>query len=104
MTTKMILALLALVVPASAQAQAFKQERAVQFSPVSPPGYLPDLRIPFDGWHVGDTPTMWEQRQKRVVAFRAKVAGLLQADGGALTPDNRRLIEQEWRRLRYHNR
>jgi hypothetical protein len=60
--------------------------------------------VPFEGWHADDTPTMWAQRHKRVVAFRAKVADLLQADDGVLTDDSRLTIAREWRKLRYHNR
>ncbi|GAA0657663.1 hypothetical protein FHT00_002237 [Sphingomonas insulae] len=100
---KMILALMLSAFSTSVGAQAYQPPADPGvFDHSGPP--VPNLRVPFDGWHAGDTPTMWQQRQKRVVAFQAKVADRLQANDGRLSPDDRRFIEREWRKLRYHNR
>lgn len=105
---KVILALLAMVVASSAHAQAFRPPASANWGggsfSDSAPRNIPDLRIPFEGWHADDTPTMWQQRHKRVVAFQAKVANLLRSDGGTLTEDSRKIVEREWTKLRYRNR
>lgn len=105
---KVIVALFAVVMASSAHAQAFRPPASANWGGASfhdgAPRNIPDLRIPFEGWHTDDTPTMWQQRHKRVVAFQAKIANLLQDDGGTLTENSRRIVEREWSKLRYRNR
>jgi hypothetical protein len=52
----------------------------------------------------GDTPTMREQRRKRIAAFRAKVAYVLAANNGNLTDDAREYLGRELVKLKYRNR
>lgn len=51
-----------------------------------------------------DTPTMRQQRAKRVAAFRAKVADVLAADNGVLTDDSMQYLRRELVKLKYRNR
>lgn len=52
----------------------------------------------------GDTPTMREQRAKRIAAFQAKVADMLAANNGTLTDNAREYLGRELVKLKYRNR
>ena len=100
---KTIVAVLALALPVSAHAQAFQPSQGTIPS-LNRDLSVPNIRVPFEGWYGDDTPTMWQQRHKRVVAFQTKVADLLQSNGGTLSDDDRQTVRREWLKLRYRNR
>lgn len=100
---KMILPLLALALTVPAHAQAFQPNQNTIPS-LHRDFTVPNIKVPFEGWYGDDTPTMWQQRHKRVVAFQAKVADLLESNNGTLSEDQRQLVQREWRKLQYRNR
>ncbi len=59
---------------------------------------------PTGSFEQGDTPTMREQRAKRIAAFRAKVADVLAVNNGILTDDAREYLGRELVKLKYRNR
>jgi hypothetical protein len=58
----------------------------------------------FDRYGSNDTPTMRQQREKRIAAFRTKVAVVLAANNGTLTDDAAKYLRHEFVKLNYRNR
>jgi len=97
---KLVLALLMLATPQMIEAQATNR-----FAPEAQP--FSGISARQDGWIAessNDTPTMREQKLKRVAVFKDEVARLLIENGGSLTADNMERLTSEARRLAYHNR
>ncbi len=101
---KLFLALLTVAVPQLAHAQVTNRfaPEAQPFSGVSPI-YTPSIGL-MDIPGSGDTPTMREQRLKRIAAFKNKAARLANENGGSLTANDQAYLAGEARKLAYRNR
>ena len=87
-----------------ANAQAFQPPQS--YTPYSDPfrGIDPDRDVLRGrGWG-GDTPTMRQQREKRVAAFRVKVANLVTLRSGTLSDADQETLRHEYTKLLYRNR
>ncbi len=101
---KLMLALLTVAVPQLGHAQVTNRfaPEAQPFSGVSPIS-TPSLDL-MNSRGNRDTPTMREQRLKRIAVFRSEVARLAHENGGSLTANDKAYLAGEVRKLAYRNR
>jgi hypothetical protein len=103
---KLIACLVLAAIPTMAQAQIYNTltGRFAESGTVYPSRGISPENNSFGIYNLGDTPTMRQQRAKRVAAFRAKVADVLAANNGVLTDDSMQYLRRELVKLNYRNR
>ncbi|MBD8546536.1 hypothetical protein [Sphingomonas sp. CFBP 8760] len=103
---KIIAYLVAASLPTMAEAQVYNTLQG-GFTPSDYGNYArgiyPEINS-FGRYDSGDTPTMRKQREKRIAAFRAKVAYVLAINNGTLTEDTQKYLRHEFIKLSYRNR